>query len=159
MFVPGRGEPEVGPATLAAELAARTPMRIVEVLAPTRIEPDHVYLLAPGALLDVKDWTLCPSPGVAPGPDQPDPQPPIDGFFGALARDIGRDRRDLAQRKQRPDLGLLREGRNEVREHHVHRINLTLYRLETILNGDLDEFIEELITQDQAERLQSMGEE
>ena len=88
VFVPGRGEPEVGPATLAAELAARTPMRIVEVLAPTRIEPDHVYLLAPGALLDVKDWTLCPSPGVAPGPDQPDPQPPIDGFFGALARDI-----------------------------------------------------------------------
>lgn len=40
-----------------------------------------------------------------------------------------------------------------------HRINLTLYRLESILNGDLDEFIEELITADQADRLQSMGEE
>ncbi len=40
-----------------------------------------------------------------------------------------------------------------------HRINLTLYRLETILGGDLDEFIEELSTRDQAERLQSMGEE
>lgn len=39
-----------------------------------------------------------------------------------------------------------------------HRINLTVYRLESVLNGDLDEFIEELATRDQAERLQSMGE-
>jgi len=39
-----------------------------------------------------------------------------------------------------------------------HRINLTVYRLESILNGDLDEFIEELSTRDQAERLQSIGE-
>ncbi len=39
-----------------------------------------------------------------------------------------------------------------------HRINLTLYRLESVLNGDLDEFIQELSTRDQAERLQSLGE-
>ncbi len=40
-----------------------------------------------------------------------------------------------------------------------HRINKTLYRLDSVLNGDLDEFIEELSTQAQAELLQEMGEE
>lgn len=39
-----------------------------------------------------------------------------------------------------------------------HRINKTVHRLDAVLNGDLDEFIEELATQDQAERLQEMGE-
>ncbi len=34
-----------------------------------------------------------------------------------------------------------------------HRINLTLYRLESILNGDLDEIIDALVTNDQAEKL------
>lgn len=34
-----------------------------------------------------------------------------------------------------------------------HRINLTLYRLDSILNGDLDEIIDALITTDQAEKL------
>jgi peptide chain release factor 1 len=34
-----------------------------------------------------------------------------------------------------------------------HRIGLTLYKLEQILNGDLDELIEALITADQAEKL------
>lgn len=34
-----------------------------------------------------------------------------------------------------------------------HRIGLTLYRLEQILNGDLDEVIESLITVDRAEKL------
>ncbi len=38
-----------------------------------------------------------------------------------------------------------------------HRIGLTLYRLETIINGDLDEIIDELATTDQAERLQAIG--
>jgi peptide chain release factor 1 len=38
-----------------------------------------------------------------------------------------------------------------------HRIGLTLYRLETIVDGDLDEIIDELATTDQAERLQSIG--
>ena len=36
-----------------------------------------------------------------------------------------------------------------------HRIGLTLYRLEAILNGDLDELIDALITADTAERLKS----
>jgi peptide chain release factor 1 len=37
-----------------------------------------------------------------------------------------------------------------------HRIGLTLYRLETIVDGDLDEIIDELATTDQAERLQAI---
>jgi peptide chain release factor 1 len=36
-----------------------------------------------------------------------------------------------------------------------HRINLTSYRLETVLDGGLDEFIDELATRDQAEKLQA----
>jgi peptide chain release factor 1 len=38
-----------------------------------------------------------------------------------------------------------------------HRIGLTLYRLESIVDGDLDEIIDELATTDQAERLQAIG--
>ncbi len=40
-----------------------------------------------------------------------------------------------------------------------HRINLTLYKLEAILNGDLDELIDVLITADTAEKLKASGEE
>lgn len=36
-----------------------------------------------------------------------------------------------------------------------HRIGLTLYRLEAILNGDIDEIIDALITADRAEKLKS----
>ena len=35
-----------------------------------------------------------------------------------------------------------------------HRIGLTLYKLDSILNGDLDEILDALMTQDQADRLQ-----
>ena len=38
-----------------------------------------------------------------------------------------------------------------------HRIGLTLYRLESIVDGDLDDIIDELATTDQAERLQAIG--
>lgn len=38
-----------------------------------------------------------------------------------------------------------------------HRIGLTLHRLETIVNGDLDDIIDELATTEQAERLQAIG--
>jgi len=38
-----------------------------------------------------------------------------------------------------------------------HRIGLTLYKLETILNGDLDETLDALITFDQAEKLNAEG--
>ncbi|MEQ2442286.1 peptide chain release factor 1 [Pseudoflavonifractor intestinihominis] len=39
-----------------------------------------------------------------------------------------------------------------------HRIGLTLYKLEDVMNGDLDEIIDSLITADQAERLKQSGE-
>lgn len=38
-----------------------------------------------------------------------------------------------------------------------HRINKTMYQLDTVMDGDLDEFIEELSSFDQAERLQALG--
>lgn len=40
-----------------------------------------------------------------------------------------------------------------------HRINKTVYQLDTVMNGDLDEFIEELAAFDQAERLQAMSDD
>lgn len=40
-----------------------------------------------------------------------------------------------------------------------HRIGLTLYKIEQILNGDLDEIIDALITADRAEMLRASGEE
>lgn len=40
-----------------------------------------------------------------------------------------------------------------------HRIGLTLYKLEQVLNGDLDEIIDALVTADQAEKLRASEEE
>jgi peptide chain release factor 1 len=37
-----------------------------------------------------------------------------------------------------------------------HRINLTLYRLEAVMNGDLDEIIDALTADDQARMLAEM---
>jgi peptide chain release factor 1 len=36
-----------------------------------------------------------------------------------------------------------------------HRANITSYQLESVLSGALDEFIDELATRNQAERLQA----
>ncbi len=38
-----------------------------------------------------------------------------------------------------------------------HRIGLTIYRLDSVMNGDLDEVIDALITYDQAEKLKSQA--
>ena len=38
-----------------------------------------------------------------------------------------------------------------------HRIGLTLYKLESYLNGDIQEVIDALITADQAEKMKQMG--
>ena len=38
-----------------------------------------------------------------------------------------------------------------------HRIGLTIYRLDSVMNGDLDEVIDALITYDQAEKLKSQS--
>ncbi len=40
-----------------------------------------------------------------------------------------------------------------------HRIGLTLYKLEQVMNGDLDEIIDALITSDQSEKLKAQAEE
>ena len=40
-----------------------------------------------------------------------------------------------------------------------HRIGLTLYKLEAIMNGDLNEIIDALITTDQSEKLRLQAEE
>ena len=40
-----------------------------------------------------------------------------------------------------------------------HRIGLTLYKLEQIMNGDLDEVIDALVTTDQSEKLKAQAEE
>lgn len=40
-----------------------------------------------------------------------------------------------------------------------HRVNKTVYRLDAVMNGDLDEFIDELAATDQAEQLQAVGTE
>ena len=39
-----------------------------------------------------------------------------------------------------------------------HRIGLTLYKIEAIMNGDIDEIIDALITTDQSEKLKMQGE-
>ena len=38
-----------------------------------------------------------------------------------------------------------------------HRIGLTLYKLDTIMDGDIDELIDNLITSDQAEKMKAFG--
>ncbi|HET7377059.1 MAG TPA: peptide chain release factor-like protein, partial [Anaerolineae bacterium] len=38
-----------------------------------------------------------------------------------------------------------------------HRVNITSYQLDSVLNGALDQFIDELTTRDQAEKLQAVG--
>ena len=39
-----------------------------------------------------------------------------------------------------------------------HRIGLTLYRIDDVMNGDLDEIIDALTAAEQAEKLQNMSE-
>ncbi len=40
-----------------------------------------------------------------------------------------------------------------------HRIGLTLYKIDQIMDGDLDEIIDSLIAADQAEKLVAMGDQ
>ena len=90
VFVPGRLEEpdaELSPTQLIAQLSAHTAMTITQVLAPTRIEPDHRYLLAPGARIEVKDWTLHPLAAPANGAE-PELYPPIDSVLTGLARGV-----------------------------------------------------------------------
>ncbi len=80
---------------------------------------------------------------------------------------------DMEQQRQFEELGAARKSmvgsgdRSEkIRTYNFpqnrvtdHRINKTVYQLETVMNGDIDEFIDELAQTDQANRLQAMAEE
>lgn len=79
---------------------------------------------------------------------------------------------DMEMQRQMDELGSARKSQigsgdrsEKIRTYNFpqgrvtdHRINMTVYRLDTILDGELDEFIEALATHDQAERLQMVGE-
>lgn len=80
---------------------------------------------------------------------------------------------DIERQKQLEDLGAARRSQvgsgdrsEKIRTYNFpqgrvtdHRINKTLFQLEQVLDGDLNEFIEELAAFDQAQQLQAMGEE
>lgn len=80
---------------------------------------------------------------------------------------------DIEMQRQLEDLGAARRSQvgsgdrsEKIRTYNFpqgrvtdHRINKTLFQLEQVLNGDLDEFIENLAAFDQAQQLQAMGEE
>ncbi|HIC94980.1 MAG TPA: peptide chain release factor 1 [Anaerolineae bacterium] len=78
---------------------------------------------------------------------------------------------DLEERRRRAELGEARrrqvgsgERSEKIRTYNFpqnrvtdHRIGLTSYRLDEVLNGDLDEFIERLILAEQTEKLKRVG--
>ena len=80
---------------------------------------------------------------------------------------------DLEQQKQHDEMAELRKSNvgtgdrsEKIRTYNFpqgrvtdHRIKLTLYKLDAIMNGDLDEIIDSLIAADQAAKLSSMQEE
>jgi len=77
---------------------------------------------------------------------------------------------EIEQRKQAEALGATRRAQvgsgdrsEKIRTYNFpqnritdHRIGLTLYRLPVVLEGDLDEFIDALATQEQADNLQAL---
>ncbi len=80
---------------------------------------------------------------------------------------------DMEQRRREAELGAARRSQigsgdrsEKIRTYNFpqsrvtdHRINKTVYRLDDVLNGDLDEFIDELAQNEQAERLQALAAE
>ena len=80
---------------------------------------------------------------------------------------------DIEMQKQLDNLGAARRSQvgsgdrsEKIRTYNFpqgrvtdHRINKTLFRLEQVLDGDLDEFIVDLAAFDQTQQLQAMGEE
>jgi peptide chain release factor 1 len=77
---------------------------------------------------------------------------------------------DMELQRQKDELGAARRSQirsgdrsEKIRTYNFpqsrvtdHRINKTVHRLESVLNGDLDEFIDELAQHDRAERLQAV---
>ncbi len=80
---------------------------------------------------------------------------------------------DIEMQRQIEDLGAARriqvgsgDRSEKIRTYNFpqgrvtdHRIHKTVFRLDAVLDGDLDEFIADLAAYDQAQQLQSMGEE
>ena len=80
---------------------------------------------------------------------------------------------DIEMQRQLEDMGAARRSQvgsgdrsEKIRTYNFqqgrvtdHRINKTLFQLEQVLDGDLDEFFEDLAAFDQAQQLQAMGEE
>lgn len=80
---------------------------------------------------------------------------------------------DLEEQKRQDELGAARRSQigsgdrsEKIRTYNFpqsrvtdHRINKTVYRLEQVMDGDLDEFIDELSQRDQAEQLQAVAPE
>lgn len=78
---------------------------------------------------------------------------------------------DMEIQRQREDLGAARRSQvgsgdrsEKIRTYNFpqsrvtdHRINKTVFRLDAVLDGDLNEFIKELAAFDQTQRLQAMG--
>ncbi|MCB0182698.1 MAG: peptide chain release factor 1, partial [Caldilineaceae bacterium] len=78
---------------------------------------------------------------------------------------------DLELQRQRDELDATRKSQvrsgdrsEKIRTYNFpqnrvtdHRINLTIYQLDAVMNGELDQFIEELGQFDQAERLQALA--
>ncbi|MEA4911550.1 MAG: peptide chain release factor 1 [Oscillospiraceae bacterium] len=76
---------------------------------------------------------------------------------------------DMKQQQQNAEIAAQRKGQvgtgdrsERIRTYNYpqgrvtdHRIGLTLYKLEAVLNGDMDELIDALITADQAEKLKA----
>ncbi len=79
---------------------------------------------------------------------------------------------DIEMQRQLKDMGTARRSQvgsgdrsEKIRTYNFpqsrvtdHRINKTVFRLDAVLDGDLDEFITELATSDQTQQLQAMGE-
>ncbi len=80
---------------------------------------------------------------------------------------------DIEMQRQLEDLGAARRNQvgsgdrsEKIRTYNFsqgrvtdHRIHKTIFRLDAVLDGDLDEFITDLAAYDQTQQLQSMGEE
>ena len=88
------------------------------------------------------------------------PAAPADSIYEKKQREA--DEKMAAQRKLQVGTG---DRSERIRTYNYpqsrvsdHRIGLTLYKLDAILDGDLDELIDALLTASQAEKLQQQEE-
>jgi peptide chain release factor 1 len=80
---------------------------------------------------------------------------------------------DMEQQRQFEEMGAARKNQirsgdrsEKIRTYNFpqnrvtdHRINMTVYQLDAVMNGEIDEFIESLAQSEQTERLQALNEE